>query len=69
MQRQREPVTLKTTNVGGLEDEKLVVKTPVVKFQSIKALSTRKGTSGFIHEECFDTHIGLSVLEIYSGVV
>ena len=39
VQRQREPVSLKTTNVGGPEDGKLVVKTLVVKIRSIKALS------------------------------
>ena len=49
--------------MGGPEDGKLVVKTLMVKVRSIKALSTREGTSGFIHEECFDTHIGLSVLK------
>ena len=65
MQRQREPVSLKTTNVGGPEDGKSVVKTLMVKFRSIKALSIRKETRGFIHEECFDTHTGLSVLEMF----
>lgn len=37
VQRQREPVSLKTTNVGGLEDEKTVATTQLVKFQSIEA--------------------------------
>jgi hypothetical protein len=46
--------------VGGPEDEKSVVKTPMVKFRSIEAFSGREA-SGFIHEECFDTHIGNSV--------
>ena len=63
VQRQREPVSLKTTNVGGPEDGKLVVKTLVVKVRSIKAFSGLQA-SGFIHEECFDTHIGLSVQKI-----
>ena len=61
VQRQREPVSLKSTNVGGLEDEKTVATTQLVKVERIKAFSTREGTRGFIHVECFDTHIGLSV--------
>jgi hypothetical protein len=39
VQRQREPVSLKTTNVGGPEDGKSVVKTLMVKIRSIKAFS------------------------------
>ena len=35
VQRQREPVSLKTTNVGGPEDGKSVVKTLMVKVRSI----------------------------------
>ena len=31
------------------------------KLDRIKAFSIRKETSGFIHVECFDTHIGNSV--------
>ena len=31
------------------------------KLQRIKAFSIRKETSGFIHEECFNTHIPKSV--------
>ena len=65
VQRQREPVSLKTTNVGGPEDGKSVVKTLMVKFRSIKAFSGPRA-SGFIHEECFDTHTGLSVLKMFS---
>jgi hypothetical protein len=33
------------------------------KLQRIKAFSGRKA-SGFIHEECFNTHIRMSVLKI-----
>jgi hypothetical protein len=32
------------------------------KIRRIEALSIRKETHGFIHEKCFDTHIGNSVL-------
>ena len=42
VQRQREPVSLKTTNVGGPEDGKLVVKTLVVKFRSIQVFFTNR---------------------------
>ena len=42
VQRQRESVSLKTTNVGGPEDGKLVVKTLVVKFRSIQVFFTNR---------------------------
>ena len=42
VQRQREPVSLKTTNVGGPEDEKSVVKTLMVKFRSIQVFFTNR---------------------------
>ena len=64
VQRQREPVSLKTTNVGGPEDGKSVVKTLMVKFRSIKAFSL----IWVIHEECFNTHTGLSVLKCLASV-
>jgi len=34
------------------------------KIRRIEAFSIRKETGGFIHEECFDTHIGNSVLRV-----
>ena len=34
----------------------------IKKSERIEAFSIRKETSGFIHEECFDTHISKSVL-------
>lgn len=46
--------------MGGLEDEKTVATTQLVKVERIKAFSGREA-SGFIHEECFNTHIGNSV--------
>ena len=36
------------------------------KLQRIKAFSIRKETRGFIHEECFNTHIRKSVLQFWS---
>jgi len=48
VQRQREPVSLKTTNVGGLEDEKTVATTQLVKVESIKAFSSLKAKSGYV---------------------
>ena len=40
----------------------------IKKSERIEAFSIRKETSGFIHEECFDTHIGNSVLRLRSSV-
>ena len=34
----------------------------IKKSERIEAFSIRKETRGFIHEECFDTHIRKSVL-------
>ena len=36
----------------------------IKKSERIEAFSIRKETRGFIHEECFDTHIGNSVLKL-----
>ena len=36
----------------------------IKKSERIEAFSIRKETSGFIHVECFDTHIGNSVLKL-----
>ena len=42
VQRQREPVSLKTTNVGGPEDGKTVATTQLVKFRSIEVFFTNR---------------------------
>jgi hypothetical protein len=38
----------------------------IKKSERIEAFSIRKETRGFIHEECFDTHIRKSVFEIWA---
>ena len=49
--------------MGGLEDEKTVATTQLVKFQSIEAHFPSRQTTLETLLVCFDTHIGLSVLE------
>ena len=54
--------------MGGLEDEKTVATTQLVKVERIKAYFPSRQTTLEILLVCFNTHIGNSVLKFVSVV-